>query len=310
VGLNEDCEMVLLKEWEVKASHTTYRKYGQTIKGVRVFGGEFVVASGAHGGVLHAHGQPLLLGDASELKWDVLSSKQFDLKTTLLPVSAHIYKFYSGELGGINLVNPVEPVIHNSLVAVAKQGVSRLAYYVNGNVMVGSMFLAFDAFVDMETGELLEFLDKSTEVSPFKSPIPDPVYVYDQYLKDYNDDFIYDDDFYHPDPDRYSNVTLVFNSSVDTYPTADWELNELVDNTLYVKYLYYSLSDGTYESWNMTETDWNIEYNLTIANAYFDGTWGIHFGSGYITDDVISHEWSHGYVILAYHNDFSLLIHL
>ena len=23
--------------------------------------------------------------------------------------------------------------------------------------------------------------------------------------------------------------------------------------------------------------------------------WGIHFGSGYITDDVVSHEWSHGY---------------
>jgi hypothetical protein len=169
-----------------------------------------------------------------------------------------------------------------------------LAYYVNGHVKVDNMFLAFDAFVDMATGELLEFLDKSTEVSPFKSPIPDPVYVYDQYLKDYNDDFIYDDDYYNVDPDRYSNVTLVFNSSVDTYPTSDWELNELVDTTLYVKYLYYSLTNGEYESWNLTETDWNIEYNLTIANAYFDGTWGIHFGSGYITDDVVSHEWSHG----------------
>jgi Zn-dependent metalloprotease len=300
VGLNEDCEMVLLKEWKVEATHTTYRKYGQTIKGIRVFGGEFVVASGAHGGVLHAHGQPLLLGDASELKWNVLSSNQFDLKATLASVSAHISKFYTGEAGSINLVTPVESVIHNSLVSVAKQGVSRLAHYVSGNVMVGSIFLSFDAFVDMETGEILGFLDKSTEVSPFKFPIPDLVYVYDQYLKDYNDDVIYDDDYSHPDPDRYSEATLVFNSSVDSYPTSDWELNELVDNTLYVKYLYYSLSNGEYESWNLTETDWKIEYNLTIANAYFDGTWGIHFGSGYITDDVISHEWSHGYVLHNY----------
>lgn len=285
--------MVLLKEWTVSATHTTYRKYGQTINGVRVFGGEFVVASGAHGGVLHAHGQPLLLSDSSSLKWNLLSSSHFEAKTILQAVSFHITQSYSGSLSDIDLVTPIEPVIHNSLMAVAKEGVSRLAYYINGNTKVDSQFLAFDAFVDMETGAILEFIDKSTEVSPFKSPIPDPVYVYDQYLKDYNDDVIYDDDF-NPDPDRYSNVTLVFNSSVDTYPTTDWELNELVDNTLYVKYLYYSLSNGEYVSWNKTETDWNIEYNLTIANAYFDGTWGIHFGSGYITDDVVPHEWSHG----------------
>lgn len=286
--------MILLKEWSVSASQTTYRKYGQVINGVRVFGGEFVVATGAHGGVLHAHGQPLLLNDISELKWDLLTSTEFDRKVILQPILDHISQSYEGSLSDITLVTPIERVIHNSLVSVAKQGVSRLAYYINGNIKADSVFLAFDAFVDMETGKLLEFLDKSTEVSPFKSPIPDPVYVYDQYLKDYNDDIIYDDDYSHPDPDRYSNVTLVFNSSVDTYPTTDWELNELVDNTLYVKYLYYSLSNGTYVSWNMTETDWNIEYNLTIANAYFDGTWGIHFGSGYITDDVVPHEWSHG----------------
>lgn len=288
--------MILLKEWTVAASKTTYRRYGQTIKGIRVFGGEFVVVSGAHGGVLHVHGQPLLLEDTSELKWDALMSEKFELNTLLEPVTEHLAKFYEGHIGGINLITSVERVVHNSLMVAARQGISRLAYYINGQVRIASStILSFDAFIDVETGKLLEFLDKSTEVSPFKSPIPDPVYVYDQYLKDFNDDYIYDDDYYHVDPDRYSNYTLVFNSSVDSYPTTDWELNELVDNTLYIKYMYYSLSNGEYVSWNETKTDWNIEYNLTIANAYFDGTWGIHFGSGYITDDVVPHEWSHGY---------------
>lgn len=72
-------------------------------------------------------------------------------------------------------------------------------------------------------------------------------------------------------------------------------MNELIDSTLYVKYMYYSLSGGDYLTWALNDTNLNIEYNLTISNAYFDGTWGIHFGTGYITDDVVSHEWSHGY---------------
>lgn len=291
--------MVLVKEWKVEASQTTYRKYSQTIKGVRVWGGEFVVTSGAHGGVLHAYGQPLLLDDISELKWESLSSakavKENDLKTILASVSSHISELYTGHVGGINLVAPLEKVIYNTLIGVSKQGESKLTYYVNGQTHIDGTVLSFDAFVDMTTGELVGFIDKSSEASPFESPIDDAqIYVYDQYLKDFNDDYIYDDDYYHVDPDRYSNYTLVFNSSVNTYPTTDQEMNDLIDNTLYIKYMYNSLSNGEYLTWNMTDRDWNIEYNLTIANAYFDGSWGIHFGSGYITDDVVPHEWSHG----------------
>jgi Zn-dependent metalloprotease len=299
IGLNKDCKMVMIKEWSAKASQTSYRKYSQTIKDIRVWGGEFIVASGAHGGVLHVYGQPLLLDDISDLKWEALTSKKDDLKKILEPISAHIFKLYSAHTtSGITLVTPLEKVIFNSLVTVSKQGESNLAYYINGQTHIDGTILSFDAFIDISTGKLLDFIDKSSEASPFESPIDDAqIYVYDQYLKDYNDDYIYDDDYYHPDPDRYSNVTLVFNSSLDTtiYPTSDQEMNDLIDNTLYIKYMYNSLSNGDYLTWNRTDRDWNIEYNLTLANAYFDGTWGIHFGSGYITDDVVPHEWSHGY---------------
>jgi len=122
------------------------------------------------------------------------------------------------------------------------------------------------------------------------------LFVYDQYLKDFNDDK--EDDYYSQDPDRYSEYTLVFDTTAAnyTYPTSDVEMNMLVDTTLYTDNLYYSLSGGSYYTWNITSTtDLNIEYNLTIANAYFDGSWGIHFGTGFITDDVVAHEWSHGY---------------
>ena len=40
----------------------------------------------------------------------------------------------------------------------------------------------------------------------------------------------------------------------------------------YIKYMYYSLTNKEYLTWNLTDTNLNIEYNLSIANAYFDGT--------------------------------------
>lgn len=103
-----------------------------------------------------------------------------------------------------------------------------------------------------------------------------------------------DDNYYSPDPDRFSAETLVFDTTSGThvYPTADAEMNLLIDNTLYSKYLYYSLSGGEYKTWRKDEGPFNIEYNLSMANAYFDGEWGIHFGTGFITDDVVAHgEW-------------------
>jgi hypothetical protein len=100
-----------------------------------------------------------------------------------------------------------------------------------------------------------------------------------------------DDNYYDPDPDRYSNDTLVFDTTSGdyVYPTSDAEMNLLVDNSLYAKYLYYSLSGGEYLTWKQVDTALNIEYNLSLANAYFDGDWGIHFGTGFITDDVVAH---------------------
>ncbi len=149
----------------------------------------------------------------------------------------------------------------------------------------------------METKEVVLFIEKSNQyTSPFASPIHyADIYVHDQWRKDLDDDQA--DDYYSVDEDRFSAQTLVFDtpSGNYVYPTGNEEMDVLIDNTLYVKNLFNSLTNGDYLSWNKVENDLNIEFNLSISNAYFDGTWGIHFGTGYITDDVISHEWAHGY---------------
>jgi hypothetical protein len=114
-----------------------------------------------------------------------------------------------------------------------------------------------------------------------------------------------DDNYYDPDPDRFSSQTLVFDttSGNHTYPTTDAEMNLLIDNTLYSKYMYYSLSGGVYYTWQKNESALNIEYNLSLANAYFDGVWGIHFGTGFITDDVVAHG---TYMLLLCNEGFTI----
>jgi Zn-dependent metalloprotease len=272
------------------------------VHGIRVWGGDFRVTTGTHG-VIHAHGLPLTPTSSRLLgRYDIpaVQAALVDEKALLLSVEKLIEERYPSyhTQQSARASEPVELVWHMSGMSKSKQGDVSLAYYVNG--MIAHPFLSFDAFIDVNTGKVIDFIHKNGEIatSPFASPIDDAdLFAYDQFLKDYNDDVIYDDDT-NPDPDRYSNVTRVFDTtqpSLYPYPTNDWEMNLLVDNALYVKYMYYSLSNGEYITWNKTDTDLNIEYNLTLSNAYFDGVWGIHFGSGYITDDVVSHEWSHGY---------------
>mmetsp|Transcript_25457 Transcript_25457/g.42907 ORF Transcript_25457/g.42907 Transcript_25457/m.42907 type:complete len:906 (+) Transcript_25457:32-2749(+) len=299
LGLHDDCTMRLERRWH---NPVQQERFSQLVHGVRVWGGDFQVATGAHG-VIHAHGLPLTPASSRFLgRYDVAAQKAAQIDEKALEVA--IEKYITENLPSYHMeqnaraVSPPELVWHMSGMSQSKQGDVSLVYYVNG--MIAHPFLSFDAFVDVNTGEVIDFIHKDGEIatSPFSSPIDDAdIFVYDQYLKDYNDDVIYDDDT-NPDPDRFSNITRVFDStqpSLYPYPTTDWEMNLLIDNCLYVKYMYYSLSNGEYVTWNKTDTDLNIEYNLTIANAYFDGYWGIHFGSGYITDDVVSHEWSHGY---------------
>ena len=299
LGLHPKCTMELIRKWN---NPLQQERFTQKVHDIRVWGGEFLVTTGSHG-VIHAHGLPMTPASAWSIeRYDIaeIKNRPIDEKGMLHSIEeyieSHFLEYQTNQ--SPRAYRPVELVWHMSGMSQAKQGHVSLAYYVDG--AIDHPFFSFDAFIDVESGKVIDFIHKRGDIapSPFSSPIDDAeIYAYDQYKKDYNDDVIYDDDT-NPDPDRYSNVTLVFDSTqpdVYPYPTDDWEMNLLVDNSLYVKYMYYSLSNGEYVTWNRTNTDLNIEYNLTLANAYFDGTWGIHFGSGYITDDVVSHEWSHGY---------------
>jgi len=280
--------MELISQWEeASGSGIFHQKYAQKVNDVRVFGGEFIVTVGEHGGVLSAHGLPMKVtkDEVKNMNWRHLTERFTD-DELLHSIEDYVAGRYYVRKTVSKVFQPTEVVWHMSQMSVARQGKLDLVYYVNGAFM--NPFMAFDAFVDVESGRVLHFIDKSGQLqeqrrleeykSPFSYPIDGEIYVYDESTQD-----------------------LVFTTTVEnyTYPTEDWEMNLLVDTTLYTKYLFYSLSNGQYLTWNMTNGPLNIEVNLTIANAYFDGVWGIHFGTGYITDDVVPHEWTHGYTQTA-----------
>lgn len=334
LSLHPESSMVLVSERRNSFSNLIHHTYHQYVAGVRFFGGSFkVILSQDESGtsrVLSVHGMPLTeaslttnYGDAASLRdAQGVSNQQIEFGSIL---SQYMISIQSQYIRPVNMDDfefshsPPELVWYLPSSSSPEKVDAVLSYFVRGIAKLNHEHKPFYAFVSFDTKEVVSFVqmndddffsatheksfnEKSSVAtspsssSPFSSPINDAnIYCYDQFAKDFNDDE--EDDYYSPDPDRYSNHTLIFDTTSGdyVYPTNDDELNLLVDNTLYVKYMYYSLSAGNYLTWRKNESDLNIEYNLSLANAYFDGVWGIHFGTGFITDDVVSHEWSHGY---------------
>lgn len=281
LGIQTGHEMKLTKSLRDPGSAIIYNTYDQFIHGIRVFGGEFKLAVGKYDNILHAHGLPLNIESISP-NWISLLTAVDGTQKLLSPSRAlslaisHIQEKYASSFLEIFETTPLELVWFMSGVTQGRQGTVSIAYWLNGRT---SDHKSFDIFVDALSGETLLFIDKSKRASsPFVSPLPGEVRVYDQLQKN----------------------ALVFDTTATpapAYPTTDAEMNMLIDNTYYMKYFIQSISGGEFVTWRGFESELQITTNLEISNAYFDGYSGIYFGTGFITDDVICHEWGHGYDI-------------
>jgi len=309
LGVDADAEFTKHREYDTNSGSVTHQKYHQSVQGVPVYGGDFHVTVGSHQGVMSAHGFPLKVlnmdhYDVSSAQIQRLiangvdSSVQRDLLAT---AKQHIIETSSKSITLENVASSIRNLktVRPTVVEWIRTGEATpegtpasLAYHLD--IVASDPFVAYDVFIDTFSLEVVFAVDKTKRSSPFSSPIDADIGAYDMYLKDYNDDK--EDDDQSPDPDRMTAATKVFDTTSGSYsfPTTDQELNDLVDYTLYAAHLFNSLSNGQMSSWS-SSIPFNIEYNLTIANAYFDGEWGIHFGTGFIADDVVVHEWAHAY---------------
>ena len=258
--------------------------------------------------VLSAHGSPMKVLDMdkfdvsraqrvnsegvdSALQSDLLARAKQHILSSSAEALSGMTRTQNNVLGDVTTTHPIQVKWIRTGKSYTEGTAATLAYHIDA--IVSNPFSSHDIFIDISTLEVVFSVDKTKRSSPFTSPIDTDIKVYDMFLKDYNDDV--EDDDYSPDVDRGSNATKVFDTTEShSFPTDDQELNDLVDYTLYTAHLYNSLSNGQLPSWS-SSLPFNIEFNLTIANAYFDGDWGIHFGTGFITDDVVVHEWAHAY---------------
>jgi hypothetical protein len=102
---------------------------------------------------------------------------------------------------------------------------------------------------------------------------------------------------YFGDPTGSVEPELVFDDKdnrINYYPTNDTEVNAAIAITLQTNNLYRSLSNGEWKTYRKDDTDLLIYLHIDMLNAYYDGE-GIVFGTGFVDDDVVGHEWSHGY---------------
>ena len=285
LNLAEDAKFSLVKSWTAAGSVVTYQKFNQMKHGIRVHGGEFVAMLGSHGGVLRVTGLPITaLSRATDVtRAQVQKIPERDVLTS-------VSKYVEDNIGislrsEMTLFTPLEMVWYNPLFGYGKEGTLSLAYYAHGYVAEtsrGQPFV-FDAFVSALSGEVLTVIDRSAMAasSPFSYPLQNvDINLYDA-----------------SSGNRWKKYDLVFDTEDTpyTYPRSNDDVfNTVIDNTLYAKNLFYSLSNGAVESWKGDDNTLHIAVNLTIANAFFDG-YGIQFGEAFTTDDVVVHEWMHGY---------------
>lgn len=327
----QSTEMKLKKVRPMKHGIDTgyHAEFDQIVDSVKVYGGEFRVTVGGHKGVVNAHGLPF----RHNSKRDYSSTGMEQIKSRVVDENLQNALFRSVEQHvrisqGIDVTvtglsvdlssadgasRPIELVWYspNAVKGEATEGSWTLSYFLNGvraipsatsdptsfrrgdvqsgitesaNVKVLKSsadlpkYLIYDVFINADSLSVINLFDKTSRYSsPFTSPLDRNIEVTDE---------------------TSGNVVFDSSSQFPTSPSDD-EIDLLVTTTMYVSNLMFSLSGGFYETWAQIDTKLNIEYKLSIANAYFDGYWGIHFGTGFITDDVVGHEWGHGYMETA-----------
>ncbi|MFK8028840.1 MAG: M4 family metallopeptidase [Gammaproteobacteria bacterium] len=86
-------------------------------------------------------------------------------------------------------------------------------------------------------------------------------------------------------------------SEGDATPTGNTAWDELIDYTEDTYNLYSSMTNGGFLSWDGNDGIMHAVNNdpaISCPNAQFTGSY-IRFCDGTTTDDVVSHEWTHGY---------------
>jgi len=329
-GVQSD-EMRVIRESHNSGSKITNVFHDQYIAGYKVYGGEVVVSLGANNQVVSAQGHALpsthvdvsmasnfpvsasaafdiVSGHLTSLQ-PTASGRSFSCSVDHLAVSTEWYRdrIHRGEEGNISLV-------HHFSGRCAQSG------------QEGQFSGQFDAFVDTHSGQVVEFFDKSGQlhlhskekklIRPFvagkKAPIPSenlitpsdrtvPVRTATTAGRrlDAIADFtveVYETSFDTAgDPLGCCTGALLYEDDTAAALPTDPTQALAVDYSVGVSRMMRALTNQTSASFLGVPYPLRISVNYPDINAFFDGA-DITIGSGLEVDDVVAHEWGHGYV--------------
>jgi hypothetical protein len=87
---------------------------------------------------------------------------------------------------------------------------------------------------------------------------------------------------------------VLFDNSYNSIPTGVADLEPSIEYTVATNYLFKSLSNQQWLSFKQSAATLLIRLYMNQFNAYYDGV-QIVIGNGLAVDDVVPHEWAHGY---------------
>jgi Zn-dependent metalloprotease len=93
---------------------------------------------------------------------------------------------------------------------------------------------------------------------------------------------------------NHNSGAILFDNSYNSIPSGFADLKPSIEYTVATNYLFKSLSNQQWLSYKQSAAALLIRLYLNEFNAYYDGT-QISIGNGLAVDDVVPHEWAHGY---------------
>lgn len=303
-NVNYPGEFVVVETHTMAATQVTYTTSRQVINGVEVFGSNLMTATGAHGGVIR-----------SSVEGVITTANFVSLPSTPIITAAQVDgTIHEAILQRYNCTQEFNrEIVKESLVYYQHGGLYKLVRHSKTSAVVptqyGNMGIVYDGFVDAITGELEDLiinddydelqlratgqrklkknlrskrklLDPSGGIVDFSDFLQSPIKVYDcQYQSSCP-----------------PNPPVMWDSTVanPVWPTTDNEINQAVGITVQLTRVIRAISGGVWQSYRRVNAELKIHLHINMQNAYYNGV-GIYFGADFVTDDVVAHEWAHGY---------------
>ncbi len=256
---NPALELELQPE-RIDSLDTTHFIYRQVYRGVPVFGGRFGLHFDAGDQLIAANGSIVPVPNDVPGQPHLSAGRASEISRSV------VAKEHGVDETSLDVSLP-ELVVFNDGVIWGRQGQSHLSWRLE---VADPGHIHEELFLDAVTGGIIERIDRIEHIQ--------------RRIYEHNgSNLVWEE-----------GDALPYNGSGGF---ADDEINNLITVAEETYTTFSNISGGTFLSWNGNDTSMRSYYDRTgmdCPNAFFDGS-STSFCVGTATDDVIAHEWSHGY---------------